>query len=38
MLGHLDPVFLTILDETCDRLRSVFRTDNALTLPISGTG
>ena len=38
MLGHLDPVFLTILDETCDRLRSVFRTDNSLTLPISGTG
>jgi len=38
MLGHLDPAFLTILDETCDRLRSVFRTDNALTLPISGTG
>jgi len=38
MLGHLDPVFLTILDETCDQLRSVFRTDNALTLPISGTG
>ncbi|RPI11516.1 MAG: alanine--glyoxylate aminotransferase family protein [Actinobacteria bacterium] len=38
MLGHLDPAFLKILDETCDRLRSVFRTDNALTLPISGPG
>jgi alanine-glyoxylate transaminase / serine-glyoxylate transaminase / serine-pyruvate transaminase len=38
MLGHLDPEFLTVLDETCDRLRSVFRTGNALTLPISGTG
>src|SRR5438552_16398158 len=38
MLGHLDPEFLSVLDETCDRLRAVFRTTNALTLPISGTG
>lgn len=38
MLGHLDPVFLGILDETCERLRTVFQTANALTLPISGTG
>ena len=38
MLGHLDPEFLAVLDETCDRLRSVFRTSNALTLPVSGTG
>jgi alanine-glyoxylate transaminase/serine-glyoxylate transaminase/serine-pyruvate transaminase len=38
MLGHLDPEFLAILDETCERLRKVFRTKNALTLPISGTG
>jgi alanine-glyoxylate transaminase/serine-glyoxylate transaminase/serine-pyruvate transaminase len=38
MLGHLDPVFLGILDETCDRLRTVWRTGNARTLPISGTG
>jgi alanine-glyoxylate transaminase/serine-glyoxylate transaminase/serine-pyruvate transaminase len=38
MLGHLDPEFLTLLDETCDRLRTVFGTANALTLPISGTG
>ncbi len=38
LLGHLDPVFLAILDETCDRLRTVWGTDNALTLPISGTG
>ena len=38
MLGHLDPEFLSVLDETCDRLRAVFRTANALTLPISGTG
>jgi alanine-glyoxylate transaminase/serine-glyoxylate transaminase/serine-pyruvate transaminase len=38
LLGHLDPEFLAVLDETCDRLRAVFRTANALTLPISGTG
>ncbi len=38
MLGHLDPAFLEVLDETCDRLRTVFQTTNALTLPISGTG
>jgi alanine-glyoxylate transaminase/serine-glyoxylate transaminase/serine-pyruvate transaminase len=38
MLGHLDPDFLTVLDETCERLRAVFQTTNALTLPISGTG
>jgi alanine-glyoxylate transaminase/serine-glyoxylate transaminase/serine-pyruvate transaminase len=38
MLGHLDPEFVALLDETCSRLRQVFRTGNALTLPISGTG
>jgi aspartate aminotransferase-like enzyme len=38
MLGHLDPEFVALLDETCERLRQVFRTTNALTLPISGTG
>jgi alanine-glyoxylate transaminase / serine-glyoxylate transaminase / serine-pyruvate transaminase len=27
-----------LLDETNDRLRQVFRTDNALTFPVSGTG
>ncbi len=38
MLGHLDPEFLFLLDETCERLRQVFQTNNALTLPVSGTG
>src|SRR3954469_6229777 len=38
MLGHLDPEFVEVLDETCERLRSAFRTTNSLTLPISGTG
>jgi alanine-glyoxylate transaminase / serine-glyoxylate transaminase / serine-pyruvate transaminase len=38
VLGHLDPQFLAVLDETNERLRRVFSTSNALTLPISGTG
>ena len=38
MLGHLDPEFVALLDETCDRLRAVFQTSNPLTLPVSGTG
>jgi alanine-glyoxylate transaminase/serine-glyoxylate transaminase/serine-pyruvate transaminase len=38
VIGHLDPEFLTLLDETNDRLRLVFGTSNTLTLPISGTG
>jgi alanine-glyoxylate transaminase/serine-glyoxylate transaminase/serine-pyruvate transaminase len=38
LLGHLDPQFLTLLDQVQDMLRSVFLTRNALTLPISGTG
>jgi alanine-glyoxylate transaminase/serine-glyoxylate transaminase/serine-pyruvate transaminase len=38
LLGHLDPDFLRMLDETCDGLRTLFRTSNARTLPISGTG
>ncbi|HSL57290.1 MAG TPA: alanine--glyoxylate aminotransferase family protein, partial [Acidimicrobiales bacterium] len=38
VLGHLDPEFLALLDETNDRLRQVFRTANPLTFPVSGTG
>ncbi len=37
-VGHLDPYFLTLLDETQSMLREVFGTANALTLPISATG
>lgn len=36
--GHLDPAFLELLDETADRLRRVFRTDNRMTFAVSGTG
>src|SRR5690349_11143065 len=38
VLGHLDPAFIDLLDETNDRLRQVFRTEHALTFPVSGTG
>ncbi|MEO1061558.1 MAG: alanine--glyoxylate aminotransferase family protein [Actinomycetota bacterium] len=38
MLGHLDPEFLDLLDETNDRLRQVWRTSNRLTFPVSATG
>jgi alanine-glyoxylate transaminase/serine-glyoxylate transaminase/serine-pyruvate transaminase len=37
-IGHLDPEFLRILDETQARLREVFGTTNEMTLPISATG
>jgi len=36
--GHLDPSFLTLLDEVADRLRAVFATDNRMTFAVSGTG
>lgn len=38
LLGHLDPEFLRIMDETCARLRTAWGTDNARTLPLSATG
>lgn len=37
-IGHLDPEYLRIMDETRQMLRSVFSTDNAMTMAISGTG
>ena len=38
LLGHLDPAFLELMDETCDMLRTVWGTTNARTLPLSATG
>ncbi len=37
-IGHLDPEFITIMNEIQELLRFVFETANRLTLPISGTG
>jgi len=38
LVGHLDPAFIALMDETKRMLRLVFETENTLTLPISGTG
>lgn len=38
VLGHLDPDLLAVAAEVAARLRTVFRTRNRLTLPVSGTG
>jgi alanine-glyoxylate transaminase/serine-glyoxylate transaminase/serine-pyruvate transaminase len=38
LLGHLDPHFLTLLNETQEMLRQAFATKNPLTLAISATG
>jgi alanine-glyoxylate transaminase / serine-glyoxylate transaminase / serine-pyruvate transaminase len=38
LLGHMDPVFLAIMDEIQALLRVVFQTENRFTIAISGTG
>jgi alanine-glyoxylate transaminase / serine-glyoxylate transaminase / serine-pyruvate transaminase len=38
LLGHLDPAFAALMDETQELLRYVFQTHHKLTVPISGTG
>jgi alanine-glyoxylate transaminase/serine-glyoxylate transaminase/serine-pyruvate transaminase len=38
LLGHLDPQFLQIMNETQEMLRQAYRTANRLTIPISATG
>src|SRR2546426_2242010 len=37
-LGHIDPEFFSILEETAQLLRWVFQTKNAMTLCVSGSG
>jgi alanine-glyoxylate transaminase/serine-glyoxylate transaminase/serine-pyruvate transaminase len=38
LLGHLDPEFLNLMSQEQQLLRSVFQTNNQLTLAIQGTG
>ena len=38
VVGHLDPKFLEIMDQSMAMLREVFETKNRLALPMSGTG
>ncbi len=37
-IGHLDPAYLSLMDEVQELLRYAWQTDNRMTLPISGTG
>jgi alanine-glyoxylate transaminase/serine-glyoxylate transaminase/serine-pyruvate transaminase len=37
-IGHLDPVFLQLMDDIRTKLRHVFKTKNEMTLAVSGTG
>lgn len=37
-IGHLDPQFSAMMEEVKDLLRYAFRTENALTIPVSGPG
>jgi len=37
-IGHLDPAFLSLLDQVQEMLRELFRSDSALCLPVSATG
>lgn len=38
LLGHLDPEFVSLMDETQNLLRYAFQTQNRLTIAVSGTG
>jgi len=38
VVGHLDPKFLEIMDQSMAMLREIFQTENRLALPMSGTG
>ncbi|HNY19500.1 MAG TPA: alanine--glyoxylate aminotransferase family protein [Flexilinea sp.] len=38
LVGHLDPEFVHLMDRTQELLRYTFRTENKLTIPVSGTG
>ena len=37
-VGHLDPEFLSLMQDVQQMLRYVFQTENELTVPLSGTG
>ncbi|HEY5315624.1 MAG TPA: alanine--glyoxylate aminotransferase family protein, partial [Pirellulales bacterium] len=37
-VGHLDPYYLQLMNEMQRMLRAVFRTENPMTMAVSGTG
>ena len=38
LVGHLDPVFVAMMEQIKTMLRQVFLTQNEMTFPVSGTG
>src|SRR5262245_60532830 len=38
LVGHLDPVFVSMMEQIKTMLRQVFLTQNEMTFPVSGTG
>ncbi len=38
VIGYLDPAFIQLMDDTQRPLRTLFRTENDMTMPVSGTG
>lgn len=38
LLGHLDPVFLTVMNDIQSSLRMIFETEHRFTIALSGTG
>jgi alanine-glyoxylate transaminase/serine-glyoxylate transaminase/serine-pyruvate transaminase len=38
LIGHLDPDFLSIMNDVQELLRQLFKTNNRMTIPMSGTG
>lgn len=38
LIGHLDPQFLVLMNETQEMMRQALQTRNNLTFPVSGTG
>ena len=37
-IGHLDPAFVGMMDEVKEMLKYAFKTENALTMPVSAPG
>ncbi len=37
-IGHLDPAFVSMMNETKEGLKAIFQTENELTMPVSAPG
>jgi len=38
LVGHLDPIFIGMIEEIKSMLRQIFQTENEMTFPVSATG